>query len=298
MWTRQRRRSPDGVCRRARAPRPTIALLIACLVGLAVPAAAQTGVDVDLGAIDGLSPPSAKSSGAIKLKKPGAPPASTAPSPAPAKPAPSASTAPASTPPAPDSPTTDSSARDSSTPDSSTPDSSSGAGSAIVLKPPTPPQPAPSQPVGPTLTPPPQQAVKVPPKPDLPAPRVGANAQPTPEPASPPRNASLGLDGPVAARILFPADVVALPDDAKAELSRLAKRLSGDSHLYAQIVAYAAGESDASEARRVSLSRALAARTYLVDQGVEVKQVDVRPQGNRSDPTLPPDRIDVLVARR
>src|SRR5215469_14073391 len=107
MWTRQRRRSPDGVCRRARAPRPTIALLIACLVGLAVPAAAQTGVDVDLGAIDGLSPPSAKSSGAIKLKTPGAPPGRTAPSPAPAKPAPSASTAPASTPPAPDSSTPD-----------------------------------------------------------------------------------------------------------------------------------------------------------------------------------------------
>ena len=64
-----------------------------------------------------------------------------------------------------------------------------------------------------------------------------------------------------------------------------------------QLVGYAGGETDASQARRISLSRALAARSYLVEQGVQIKQVDVRPLGNKTDPAAP-DRVDLVVAER
>jgi outer membrane protein OmpA-like peptidoglycan-associated protein len=104
--------------------------------------------------------------------------------------------------------------------------------------------------------------------------------------------------GTVTDQILFPADGVKLPDDAKAELDQLAKRLSADGHLYVQLVGYAGGEADASQARRISLSRALAARSYLVDQGVQIKQVDVRPLGNKTEPGMPPDRVDLVLAER
>jgi outer membrane protein OmpA-like peptidoglycan-associated protein len=308
MRTTWRWRSPNGVCRRSRDPQRSAWLILAALLLAAAPAAAEGSVDVDLGAIDGLSPPPAKSQGTIKLKRPQAPPAksdkansaeksepeSVSPVPAPGTPtkrkastgaAAAGNSPPASTP--------------IDTPPANTPPAStSPGGSTIVLKPPggASPPPAPSTP---TMSPPPPlQTAKVPPKVDIPPPTVGADAKPTPPPAKAPRNASLALDGPVEGRILFSADAIALPDSAKDELSQLAKRLSADDHLYLQIVAYAGGGTDASEARRVSLSRALAARTYLVDQGVEIKQVDVRALGNRSDPSLPPDRVDLLVAQR
>jgi outer membrane protein OmpA-like peptidoglycan-associated protein len=102
----------------------------------------------------------------------------------------------------------------------------------------------------------------------------------------------------IAERILFPPDGAELPGEAKAELDRLAVRLGSDGRLYVQLVAYAGGSNDASQARRLSLSRALAARAYLVERGVEIKQIDVRPLGNRSVPGLAPDRIDLVVAQR
>ena len=106
------------------------------------------------------------------------------------------------------------------------------------------------------------------------------------------------VPGEIAERILFPPDDAQLPGEAKAELDRLAARLGSDGRLYVQLVAYAGGGNDASQARRLSLSRALAARAYLVEHGVEIKQIDVRPLGNRSVPGLAPDRIDLVVAQR
>ena len=106
------------------------------------------------------------------------------------------------------------------------------------------------------------------------------------------------VPGEIAERILFPPDDAQLPAEAKAELNRLATRLGSDGRLYVQLVAYAGGGNDASQARRLSLSRALAARAYLVERGVDIKQIDVRPLGNRSVPGLAPDRIDLVVAQR
>jgi outer membrane protein OmpA-like peptidoglycan-associated protein len=115
----------------------------------------------------------------------------------------------------------------------------------------------------------------------------------------PPASATGPAVNTAAERILFRPDDANLADDAKQELDRLAARLGSDGRLYVQLVAYASGSGgDASQARRLSLSRALAARSYLVDHGVEIKQIDVRPLGNKSEPGALPDRIDLVVTQR
>ena len=53
---------------------------------------------------------------------------------------------------------------------------------------------------------------------------------------------------------------------ARAELDRIAKSLSGVRQL--ELRAYSAG-ADPADARKVSLARALAVRSYLIDQGVK-----------------------------
>src|SRR6267143_2160543 len=86
----------------------------------------------------------------------------------------------------------------------------------------------------------------------------------TPAPAVPPSSGEVRavvVPGEIAERILFPPDDAQLPGEAKAELDRLAARLGSDGRLYVQLVAYAGGGNDASQARRLSLSRALAARS-------------------------------------
>jgi outer membrane protein OmpA-like peptidoglycan-associated protein len=253
-------RSHGGVCANDRARRHASCLVLAVtLAGLgdvmpaqAQSAAARPSVEVDLGALDTLSPP-----------PPGTPPSrirlhmpETA-----AKP-----------------PTANKQTLRSGTPAPSSPPAT--APTAMTEPPPSP-----------------GKAVTPPPPPHLPPPPVGADASPTAAPSQR-LNATSAVVGPVADRILFAVDTVKLPDEAKAELDQLAKRLSADEHLYVQLVGYAGGETDASQARRISLSRALAARSYLVDQGVQIKQVDVRPLGNKTDPGTPPDRVDLVVAER
>ncbi|MCH8925159.1 MAG: OmpA family protein [Proteobacteria bacterium] len=49
----------------------------------------------------------------------------------------------------------------------------------------------------------------------------------------------------------------------------------------------------ASAARRLSLSRALAVRAYLIEQGVRSTRMDVRALGDKV-PDGPADRVDVL----
>jgi hypothetical protein len=61
------------------------------------------------------------------------------------------------------------------------------------------------------------------------------------------------------------------------------------------LVAYASGDADAgSQARRMSLSRALVVRGYLLRRGVEGARLDVKALGNRSEGG-PADRVDVIL---
>jgi outer membrane protein OmpA-like peptidoglycan-associated protein len=109
-------------------------------------------------------------------------------------------------------------------------------------------------------------------------------------------SSSVGIEPPLA--IPFDRDGARLPDNVKTTLSQLADRLASDATLQIQILAYADGDEDnASKARRLSLSRALAVRSILIDQGVRSTRIEVRALGNKV-PEGPPDRVDVLLQRR
>jgi outer membrane protein OmpA-like peptidoglycan-associated protein len=245
--------------------RPTASRLLAggTALALLVLAGAADGagpVDVDLGALDALPPATSAAPGTVRLR----PPTQTK---GPTKNPPAERPAPATKPAAksslrltPGAPAQD-----------TTPAPPAAAQREAIASPPAP-APAPPPAAAPPAAVPPLAALPPP------APPPAATTSPT-------------------GRILFAGGCFDLSGDAKTELDGLAKRLAGDGRLYLQLVAYAGGTGD-SEARRLSLSRALAARSYLLDHGVDGKQVDVRPLGNRSEPGLPPDRVDCVVVTR
>ncbi len=121
---------------------------------------------------------------------------------------------------------------------------------------------------------------------------------PAPPPAVTPAAAPAALSaarGRVA-RVLFTAGASELPDSAKSDLKAIAQRLAANEDARLQLMAYAAGGADeANQARRLSLSRALAVRTYLMEQGVRSSRMDVRALGNRLDGSDPPDRVDIVM---
>jgi outer membrane protein OmpA-like peptidoglycan-associated protein len=89
-----------------------------------------------------------------------------------------------------------------------------------------------------------------------------------------------------------------MPPAGKATLDKTIAELKRDDATRLQIVAYATGGDEAgSQARRLSLSRALAVRSYLIDQGIRSTRMDVRALGNRS-PDGPADRVDMVIVRR
>ncbi len=101
-----------------------------------------------------------------------------------------------------------------------------------------------------------------------------------------------------ALRVPFPAKAAKLPSQATPALRALAQRLAKDDALRLQLKAYASGTKDtASRARRLSLSRALAVRSYLIRQGVRSTRIDVRALGNKVD-GQPANRVDLIVVSR
>ncbi len=99
-------------------------------------------------------------------------------------------------------------------------------------------------------------------------------------------------------RLPFLAEAATLPPGAEQPLGRLAALLEADRALRLQLKAYAGGDSgSASQARRLSLSRALAVRSFFIEQGVRSTRIDVRALGNRTE-EAPVDRVDILVIKR
>ena len=98
-------------------------------------------------------------------------------------------------------------------------------------------------------------------------------------------------------RISFAGDGATLPEPSKGELKQIATALGQDPALRVQVMAYANGGDDASKARRLSLSRALAVRTYLIEQGVGSTRIDVRALGNAAEGG-PADRVDLMMLSR
>jgi len=133
-----------------------------------------------------------------------------------------------------------------------------------------------------------------------PPPPVAAVAPP---PAAPAQTASLppAPTEPATAgsvRIGFDAGSARISADATNALKKVAQSMAADDKLRIQLLAYAGGTDEtASQARRLSLSRALAARSYLIGEGVRSTRIDVRALGNKSEGG-PADRIDIVVTRR
>lgn len=101
-----------------------------------------------------------------------------------------------------------------------------------------------------------------------------------------------------AMQIVFKSTASKLPDTSKAGLKTLAAKLKGQPALRLQLMAYAGGESLSSgKARRLSLSRALSVRSYLIENGVRSTRIDVRALGNKTAEE-PLNRVDVTVAER
>jgi outer membrane protein OmpA-like peptidoglycan-associated protein len=141
----------------------------------------------------------------------------------------------------------------------------------------------PPLPVAPKAVEAPQQVAALPPA-------------PTPAPAAAPVAASRGSD---TLTVPFSSESARLPDASHGDLDRLVKRMQKDDGLGLQLLAYAEGDdASASKARRLSLSRALEVRKYLMDQGIRSTRIEVRALGNKLEGAGSADRVDAVLVSR
>lgn len=107
-------------------------------------------------------------------------------------------------------------------------------------------------------------------------------------------DAELGL----AMQVIFANDATRLPAEAKDNLKSLAQRLKSQNNVRLQLMAYAGGDKlSASLARRLSLSRALAVRSFLIENGIRSTRIDVRALGNKTGKE-PFNRVDLNITER
>jgi outer membrane protein OmpA-like peptidoglycan-associated protein len=97
---------------------------------------------------------------------------------------------------------------------------------------------------------------------------------------------------------VFEAGASKLPEDSRDQLKSLVESMSEKTSLRLQLLAYAGGESlSSSKARRLSLSRALSVRSYLIESGLRSTRIDVRALGNKTTDE-PVNRVDINVIER
>lgn len=95
--------------------------------------------------------------------------------------------------------------------------------------------------------------------------------------------------------IEFTSESADLSENARSQLRQLAAQLSERSSMRIQLLAYAEGsDEDASQARRLSLSRALAVRAYLLDHGIRSTRIDVRALGHNAPGSGSVNRVDIV----
>ncbi|MGJ3260667.1 MAG: OmpA family protein [Rhodospirillales bacterium] len=173
-----------------------------------------------------------------------------------------------------------------------------------------PPTPAPEQKSETASAPPPPapETASAPPPPPMPesseppaAPKATEQAA-TPAPAKEkaPEQASTSTatpaDGPT--QVVFNGDDTKLSADGQSALENVLGKLSANENARVQLMAYAAGEDlTSSKARRISLSRALSVRSFLIEKGVRSTRIDVRALGDKSEGE-PRNRVDVNVIER
>ncbi|MGO4728489.1 MULTISPECIES: OmpA family protein [unclassified Inquilinus] len=96
-------------------------------------------------------------------------------------------------------------------------------------------------------------------------------------------------------RIRFAPGVEEMDTTAGDMLSGLSERLVADATSQIEIRAYAGPKPDPAGSRRVSLSRALNIRAFLIDRGIDNKRIAIRALGNTSPPDQPADRVDLRI---
>ncbi len=139
-------------------------------------------------------------------------------------------------------------------------------------------------------------AQPAPPPAPVPSPQPATTSTPAPQVAALPPQGGLPA---LPARVVFAPNLTDMPDQGKPALDKVISAMKADEQIRVQIVAYASGLPDqASQARRVSLSRAISVRSYLMEQGIKSVRIDVRAMGNRADSGGPPDRVDVVAIDR
>lgn len=101
----------------------------------------------------------------------------------------------------------------------------------------------------------------------------------------------------VTGRIAFTSANVTLDDNMHHEIDRIADLLDDSDASRLLIKGYASGtDANRAEARRLSVSRALAVRAYLMDKGIKPSRVDVRGMGSDStDTSAALDRVDLVL---
>jgi len=166
-------------------------------------------------------------------------------------------------------------------------------------------------------SPAPARVASVAPAPDISIPAPATAAQPTaPNPPPQPSPAPVAAPAPGSAptpavqtaaapapavpsssgrrdRLLFETGSSEISSAGKATLDSVARHMQEDPDLRLELLAYASAENGStSNARRLSLSRALAVRAYLIDRGIKTVRFIVRAQGDRFD-SGPADRVDL-----
>ena len=89
-----------------------------------------------------------------------------------------------------------------------------------------------------------------------------------------------------------------LSTDAQNNLDQLAQSLVDNPASRVQLMSYASSaDQSESSARRISLARAIEARTYLMSKGLDANRIDVRALGQDSaaGSDMPADRIDIVI---
>ena len=97
-----------------------------------------------------------------------------------------------------------------------------------------------------------------------------------------------------ALRVVFSGSSSRLTEEGESGLRALVQSVA-ETETRIQLKAFAAGSADRpSTARRLSLSRALAVRSFLIEQGMRSTRIDVRALGVPADDG-PADRVDVIL---
>ncbi|HYD19252.1 MAG TPA: OmpA family protein [Patescibacteria group bacterium] len=131
-------------------------------------------------------------------------------------------------------------------------------------------------------------------------PPVYDSVPPRPDAAAPAAPAETGAALPVVPAIedltlAFPGNTSDLTAESQRKLDAVAHQMTEAKTGRLHVRGYATGDDGQSSARRISLSRALAVRTYLMEKNIKPNRIDVQAKGSETDRS-PTDRVDLIFA--